>query len=63
MVCLQSLLHRPFPLAGDFETDEILRWVRQHDTVETWPLDDDDFEDYTDSYSPSYNALDWFVML
>ena len=61
---------------GDFDdADEILRWIRAHDSVVHWSttdsdsclifrhLDDDDFEDRTDSIDPDKGALDWFVML
>lgn len=51
-------------LLGDFkDSDAILRWLRSHEEVVTWVLTDDNFEDYTDSYSPDEGALDWFVML
>lgn len=51
-------------LQGEYDDSEIiLRWIRAHDDVATVELGDSDFEDKTDSYSPSEGALDWFVML
>ncbi|KAK6105897.1 Thioredoxin-like domain family protein [Brugia pahangi] len=53
----------PVTYDGDFkESEAILRWLRSHDEVVTWVLTDDNFEYYTDSYSPDEGALDWFVM-
>ncbi|EFO15723.1 hypothetical protein LOAG_12786 [Loa loa] len=53
----------PITYDGDFkDSNEILRWLRSHEEVVTWILTDDNFEDYTDSYSPDEGTLDWFVM-
>ncbi|VBB25533.1 unnamed protein product [Acanthocheilonema viteae] len=53
----------PITYDGDFkDSDTILRWLRSHEEVVTRVLTDDNFEDYTDSYSPDEGALDWFVM-
>jgi len=42
---------------------DIVRWIRSHDELVTEELDDGDFEDKTDSYSPAKSSLDWFVLL
>lgn len=56
--------YRAFLLSGEFDDSEIiLRWIRAHDDVATVELEDSNFEEKTDSYSPSEGALDWFVML
>lgn len=48
---------------GEFEDSEhVWRWLRAHDEVATWDLNDDNFESRTDSYSPDEGNLDWFVM-
>uniref|UniRef100_A0A914WD31 Thioredoxin domain-containing protein n=1 Tax=Plectus sambesii TaxID=2011161 RepID=A0A914WD31_9BILA len=53
----------PIIYDGDFKDSEaVLRWVRSHDEVVAVDLDDDDFEDRTDSHSPDEGALDWFIM-
>jgi len=53
----------PILYDGDFKDSEIVwRWIRAHDEVVTWELNDDNFEDRTDSYSPDEGTLDWFVM-
>lgn len=53
----------PILYDGDFTDSEVvLRWVRAHSEVATADLDDDDFEDRTDSATPNEGALDWFVM-
>jgi len=53
----------PILYDGEFSDSEtILKWIRAHEYVATEELDDDDFEEKTDSFSPSEGALDWFVM-
>uniref|UniRef100_A0A915HFV6 Thioredoxin domain-containing protein n=1 Tax=Romanomermis culicivorax TaxID=13658 RepID=A0A915HFV6_ROMCU len=67
VVSLPSVVYfrrkHPIIYDGHFETsDEIYRWIRSHEQVITEDLDDSNFEDKTDSYSPEPNAMDWFVL-
>ncbi|MFH4978323.1 hypothetical protein AB6A40_005032 [Gnathostoma spinigerum] len=53
----------PITYDGEFKDSEVvLRWVRSHEEVVTRDLTDDNFESYTNSYSPDEGTLDWFVM-
>lgn len=53
----------PILYDGDFhDAQTIWRWIRSHDEVVTWDLNDDNFESRTDSHSPDEGALDWLVM-
>jgi len=53
----------PIVYDGEFKDSEVVwRWLRAHDEIATWDLNDDNFESRTDSYSPDEGTLDWFVM-
>jgi len=53
----------PIIYDGDFDDSaDVLKWVRAHEQVACVELEDDDFEDQTDSSSPHLGSLDWFVM-
>uniref|UniRef100_A0A915DGJ8 Thioredoxin domain-containing protein n=1 Tax=Ditylenchus dipsaci TaxID=166011 RepID=A0A915DGJ8_9BILA len=55
--------NNPILYDGDFKDSEVVwRWLRAHDEVATWDLNDDNFESRTDSFSPDEGSLDWFVM-
>uniref|UniRef100_A0A1I8C1G2 Thioredoxin domain-containing protein n=1 Tax=Meloidogyne hapla TaxID=6305 RepID=A0A1I8C1G2_MELHA len=53
----------PILYDGDFKDSvKVLRWLRAHDEVATWELNDDNFEWKTHSHSPPEGALQWLVM-
>ncbi|CAK5011470.1 unnamed protein product [Meloidogyne enterolobii] len=53
----------PILYDGDFkDSEKVLRWLRAHDEVATWDLNDDNFEWRTHSHSPPEGALQWLVM-
>ncbi|KAF7637492.1 Thioredoxin domain-containing protein [Meloidogyne graminicola] len=55
--------NNPILYDGDFkDSEKVLRWLRSHDEVVTWELNDDNFEWKTHSYSPPEGALQWLVM-